>query len=118
MDMKKEFIPIYYNGFWDVPHAFLTEYKHQLFYFQRGYFDDELDDYPLNYQVYLIENGNLNDFLDTYNPAATSYKFVNIDKLEQNKIIGEIPTKDVIFDITHREFVNTVVFKRIQSKAE
>ncbi|HRH40618.1 MAG TPA: hypothetical protein PKY82_03160 [Pyrinomonadaceae bacterium] len=113
--MRKEFIPIYYCGFWDVPHAFLTEYKGQLFYFQRGYFDDELDDYPPNYQVYIIENGGLNDFLGKSDlPIAASYSFVNIDRLEQNKIIGEIPTRKVIFDETNRKFINSVVFKIIQ----
>ena len=44
--MKNEFIPIYYAGFWDVPDAFLTEYKENLFLFWRDDFDEELDDYP------------------------------------------------------------------------
>ena len=116
--MEREFIPIYYCGFWDVPHAFLTEYKGQLFYFQRGYFDEELDDYPPNYQIYLIENGELNEFLDTYDPPVTSsYKFVNTDKLQQNKIVGEIPTKDVIFDETHRKFIDSIAFEILQKNS-
>lgn len=47
--MTSEFIPIYYSGFWDVPHAFLTVFEDKLYYFRRGYFDEELDDYPPNY---------------------------------------------------------------------
>jgi hypothetical protein len=49
--MAIAFIPIYYSGFWDVPYALLTVFDDKLYYFQRRYFDDELGDYPPNWQV-------------------------------------------------------------------
>ena len=71
-----------------------------------------------HYQIYLIENGELNEFLDTYDPPVTSsYKFVNTDKLQQNKIVGEIPTKDVIFDETHRKFIDSIAFEILQKNS-
>lgn len=112
--MDDAFIPIYYSGFWDVPHAFLTVYKDELFFFQRDYFDEQLDDYPPNYQIYLVKNMTLEN---AYEPHELSSKFVkirNISLLQENDVIGEIPTKDVIFDETKRKFLNTSVFKMIK----
>lgn len=106
------FIPIYYSGFWDVPDAFLTEYNGDLFLFWRDGFDDELDDYPPNYKVYSVKNVSLED---AYEPEE-SYEFVkllNIPLLLENEIIGEIPTKEVIFDQTHRKFVHSKVFEQL-----
>jgi hypothetical protein len=112
--MTSAFIPIYYSGFWDVPHTFLTVYEDELYYFSRGYFDEELDDYPPNYQVYLVKNMRLEE---AFEPSKQSFEFVkmlNIPLLEENNIIGEIPTKDVIFDKTKRKFVNELIFKIIR----
>ncbi len=47
--MAFAFIPIYYSGFWDMPHALLTVFDDKLYYFQRGYFHEELGDYPPKY---------------------------------------------------------------------
>ena len=106
-----KFLPIYYSGFWDVPSAFLTEYEKDLYLFWRNDFDEELDDYPPNYHVYLIRNVSLKN---AFEPALPPYKFVNFRNtslLLENEVIGEIPTKEVIFDITKREFINSKVFR-------
>lgn len=105
------FLPIYYSGFWDVPHAFLTVYKKDLFLFWRDYFDEEIDDYPPNYKVYLIENTSLAEAFEPYLPYEF-VKFRNIPLLLENKMIGEIPPKGIIFDETKRKFVNSIIFTK------
>jgi hypothetical protein len=112
--MTSAFIPIYYDGFWDVPHAFLTVYEGKLYYFQRGYFDEELDDYPPKYQVHFVENMTLEEAFEPREPSVESVRMRNILLLEENKIIGEIPTNDVIFDKTKRRFINTIAFEMIK----
>ncbi len=112
--MTSAFIPIYYDGFWDVPHVFLTVYEDELYYFRRDYFDEELDDYPPNYQVFLVQNMKLEEAFELRELPFESVKLLNIPLLEENQIIGEIPTKDVIFDETKRKFVNAVIFKMIK----
>ena len=92
--MANAFIPIYYSGFWDVPHAFLTVYEDKLYYFRRGYFDDGLDDYPPNYQVYLVENMKLEEAFEPSELPFECVKLKNIPLLRENKVIGEIPTKN------------------------
>lgn len=81
--------------------------------FWRDGFDDELDDYPPNYKVYLIKNMTLTD---AYEPSEPQFEFVNfrnIPLLLDNKIIGEIPTKEVVFDETKRKFVNSKIFTQL-----
>ena len=112
--MKDEFLPIYYSGFWDVPHAFLTVYENELYFFRRGYFDEKLDDYPPDYQIYLIENMTLEEAFDFSEPPLESVKFRNLKLLEESKIIGEIPTKDMSFDKTNRKLVDPIVFKMMK----
>lgn len=106
-------MPIYYSGFWDVPSAFLTVYKRELFLFWRDDFDEELDDYPPNYKVYLIENTSLEDAFEPNEPPFEFVKFKNIPLLLDNKIIGEITTKEIVFDETKRRFVNSKVFEQL-----
>ena len=106
------FLPIYYSGFWDVPSAFLTVYQNQLFLFWRDYFDEKLDDYPHNYKIYLVKNISLEDAFKFRAPEFTSVEFVNIPLLLENQVIGEIPTKEVVFDETKRKFVSGEIFKK------
>lgn len=114
-----EFLPIHYSGFWDVPDAFLTVFKGELYYFDRGYFDDELDDYPPNYKVYLVRNVKLEDSFELYefhDPPIEAVKFINTELLKQNKVIGEVPTKEVIFDKTKRKFVDSEIIEKLLTK--
>jgi len=105
--MKYKFIPIHYGGFWDVPDSFLTQYKSKVYLFTRYGFDEELDDYPPNYEVYIVENISLENAVKRNLWYPYNY--------DQKIFIGEIPTKDVIFDWTMKEFVNTAVFDMIRS---
>jgi hypothetical protein len=103
--IKHKFIPIYYGGFWDVPDSFLTEYKSEVYLFTRE-FDEELDDYPPNYEVYNVKNITLEDSVKENLWFPYNY--------EEKIFLGEIPTADVIFDWSNRKFVNTIVFEMIK----
>lgn len=105
--VQNKFIPIHYGGFWDVPDSFLTEFMEEVYLFTRYGFDEELDDYPLNYEVYNVKNISLD--------KAVKSSFWYPYNFEEKIFIGEIPTKDVIFDSTNKHFVNTVVFKKFGS---
>lgn len=112
-----DFLPIYYSGFWDVPSAFLTVYKSRLFLFWRDDFDEELDDYPPDYKVYLVKNTSLeNAFEFREEPEFDFVEFRNIPLLLENEIVGTIPTKEVVFDETKRKFVNSAVFKKLSTE--
>lgn len=113
MNKENEWLPIYYSGFWDVPDAFLSEYNGDLFLFWRDDFDEELDDYPPNYKIYLVKNVSLKG---AYEPSEEPYEFVkllNIPLLLKNEILGEIPTKEVNFDETKRKFIHSRIFKQL-----
>ena len=112
--MANELMPIYYSGFWDVPHAFLTVFEDKLYYFRRGYFDEALDDCPPNYQVYLVENMNLAEAFEPSKQPSESVKLLNTPLLEESKIVGEIPTKDIIFDKTKRKFIDIIALEMIK----
>lgn len=108
-----DYLPIYYSGFWDVPHAFLTLYNDDLYLYWRDYFDEELDDYPPNYKVYLVRNTSLDDAFEVSEPPFQFVKFRNIPLLLNNEIIGEIPVNKVMFDETKRKSVNKIVFNQL-----
>ena len=111
--MEGEFLPIRYDGYWDVPASFITVYKNDLYYFRRDDFDEELDDYPPNYKVYRIPNMR---FEDAYVPREDHPRAVLIGDLFEVPgftFIGEVPTRSVIFDDTNREFVNSIVFESL-----
>jgi hypothetical protein len=107
------YLPIYYSGFWDVPLAFLTIYNKSLFLFWRGYFDEELDEYPPNYDVYLVKNISLDDAIEPCEPPFKFVKFKDISLLLNNEIIGAVPVNEVMFDETKRKMVNKIVFNQL-----
>jgi hypothetical protein len=102
--VKYKFIPIYYRGFYDIPEVFLTEYESKVYLFTRD-FDDELDDYQPDYEVYEVKNISLND--------AVKGNFWFPHNFENKVFVGKIPTKDVVFDWTNRKFVNTTIFEKL-----
>lgn len=105
--VKNQFIPIHYGGFWDVLDSFLTDFMGEVYLFTRYSFDEKIDDYPPNYEVYIVKNISLDE--------AVRSNFWQPHNYEEKIFIGEIPTKDVIFDSTNKQFVNTVVFEKFGS---
>ena len=104
--VKHRFIPIHTGGYWDVPDSFLTEHRSNVYLFTRYGFDEELDDYPPDYEVYIVKDRSLKEAVEKNLWFPFNY--------ENKDFIGEIPTRDVIFDTTNRKFVNTVVFEMIK----
>ena len=97
-------LDIVYSGFWDYPFAFVVRYKEFTYLFARGDFDDELDDYPSEYEVFLRND-------------------IDIEKIEKNFRIEEygdavarIDMKQIEFDPTHREKIYSKVFKQIHNE--
>jgi hypothetical protein len=110
---ENRWLPIYYSGFWDVPQAFLTTSPiDDLFFFWRGDFDDELDDWPLTYKVYRVTNVTMiDDMIERRKDYPDLITIKNIPLLVENELVGEVPVKGVIFDPTVRKFVHASVFR-------
>ena len=62
----------------------------------------------------LVENMSLEESFESREPKFEFVKLLNNSLAEKNKVIGEIPAKDVIFDKTGRKFINALVFKQIR----
>jgi hypothetical protein len=69
--------------------------------FLRGYFDDELDDYPSEYEAFVRND-------------------IDIEKLEKNfsiaecrDAIGRVDMRQIEFDPTHREQIYSRIFRKI-----
>jgi hypothetical protein len=90
--------PIQYCGFWDVPRIFLARYRGQCFLFD-CHFDQQLDDYPDSYEVYLlpaIDDGDLPKDWTTLSNRA----------LRQ---LGSVPVEQIMFDPTKRQMIETKI---------
>ena len=94
------FSPIEYSAIWDIPRLFLISYLNKALLFDCC-FDEDLDDYPNEFAVYLIP--------DSYNDNLKSAYDYFIDK--SPAIIGKIPVKEIKFDNTLRKFVYTKNFQ-------
>jgi len=94
-------VNIIYSGFWDFPLAFAASYENVQYLFERGW-DDELDDYESEYEVYILPNLSEDEIRKDWALA-----------LEKAKPFGKIPVGHVMFDSTHRLTVDTVTFDRI-----
>ncbi|MBX3293536.1 MAG: hypothetical protein KF881_11685 [Acidobacteria bacterium] len=100
---ESEMLPIRYSGFWDVPSAFYTLYNGEVYFFWRDYFDEDLDDYPPNYQVYLIKEVSFED----------ASKIWDLESISNKSLVGEVPTKEVIFDESKRQYISSLVFEAL-----
>jgi hypothetical protein len=94
-------VKIIYGGFWDFPLAFAASYENVQYLFYREW-DDELDDYEDEYDVFILPNLSEDEIKRNWALA-----------LEKAKPFGKIPVKQVVFDSTHRLIVDTVTFDRI-----
>ena len=92
---------IVYSGFWDVPLAFVVWHEGKQFLFLRE-FDEIIDDYPDEYRVFLlpdIPEHEIKRHWATIENLATKY-------------LGVVPIKDVNFDQSMREKIDTDVLQR------
>src|SRR5688500_17365071 len=98
---RNKWLNIIYSGFWDYPFAFVVRYKNATYLFHRGDFDDEVDDYPSEYRIFLSND-------------------IDIEKIESNfrirdggDLVGTIDMREIEFDPTHREQIYSRLFRKI-----
>jgi len=86
--------PIKYFSFWDVPRTFVVESDGKL-YLLTSEFDEAVDEYPNEYEVFVIPDHKLS--------AVSDWKSV---ALLPTTRIGRVSISSVSFDSTHRGFVD------------
>jgi len=96
-------IRILYSGFYDAPLAFVTTYENSQYLFWRGFFDEELDDYPNEYEVFILPNLSEKEIKESW-PLLPTKTVAFIGKISMNK---------VMFDPTRRESINISTFERL-----
>lgn len=101
---NNKWLNIVYSGFWDYPFAFVVKYKNSTYLFLRGGFDEQLDDYPSEYQVYLRNDININTLEENFGVNGCG------------EAIGRVDMKQIKFDPTHREQIYSDVFKQIYNE--
>jgi hypothetical protein len=94
---------IIYSGFYDAPLAFVTSHENKQYLFWRGFFDDELDDYPSEYEVFTLPNLSEAEI-------KGSWSFLS-EKAQER--VGKIDLNQVVFDSTKKLSIDTVTFERI-----
>ncbi|HEX5731194.1 MAG TPA: hypothetical protein VF131_00050 [Blastocatellia bacterium] len=93
---------IIYSGFYDFPLAFIATYENAQYLFWR-LFDDELDDFPSEYDVYILPDLSKEEIEQSWEYLSEKAK----------TCVGKIPVRQVAFDPTRRRFIDTVTFDRI-----
>ena len=92
---------ILYSGY-DAPLAFVTTYEDRQYLFFRD-FDDELDDYPNEYEVFILPNLSKKEIKESW--SLLHEKTV--------AFICKISVDRVMFDPTRRDSINVGTFKRL-----
>jgi hypothetical protein len=100
--MTGDFRKFVYRAFWDVPRCILIDFDGVTLYL-RSDFDEALDDYAPQYDVFLMPPG--------FQPGAdwTHAEASAIRKL------GTLAVSEVEFDATKREALNIEAFRRFGS---
>jgi hypothetical protein len=100
-----DWISIVYRGFWDVPRVFLTRYRSNLLLFE-CLFDQTLDDYPDNYQVYVLPD---------IHEEALPKDWTSLSSQAVQRL-GEIPVASVRFDPTMRKQIQASVLDELYAQ--
>lgn len=90
-------LPFRYGGFWDVPRFILLRYDGKVLYLQSP-FDEELDEYPDYYTVYLVP--------DSMGESCLSVDWKRFDNAPLTRV-GQIPISAVKFDSTLRKSLDS-----------
>ncbi len=86
---------IKYFGYWDVPRTFVFERDERL-YLLMSEFDDALDEYPDEYQVFLVSGARRLSSVSDWTTVEPLLK----------TIVGKVPIAEVHFDSSKREYVD------------
>lgn len=90
---------IEYQEFWDIPRLFIVRYKNKFFLFNCK-FDEEKDDYPDTYKVYLLKESDV-DSKNWEEKISSDTPF-----------LGELKTGDIRFDTTKRKEMDVDILNK------
>jgi predicted enzyme related to lactoylglutathione lyase len=96
-----QWLPITYRNFYDIPRAVLVEHEGEA-YFLACSFDEEADEYPLDFTVYRLP--------EEVAEAARQPTSTWVDLGEAGTLLGRVPVKLVRFDESRRRFLHSEVF--------
>ena len=94
--------PINYRGYWDIPRTFVARHRSRTFLFE-CLFDQELDDYPDSFQVYLmpdLRDDQLPNDWTTLSAQAKAH-------------LGDVPISRVRFDATRRHGIDSTILDEL-----
>jgi hypothetical protein len=97
-----EKLKIQYRDFWDVPRVFVTSYQGRHYLFDCP-FNDELDEYPDHYEVFLT---------NSLPAEVLNGSWMNI-RDQAIHHLGQVPVKSVQFDETMREEIDAGILKQL-----
>lgn len=92
-------LPLKYREYYDLPRAFVVEYRHALYFFDSR-FDAETDEYSDYFDVYRLPM-ELANTLD-----QMSWEHLDL----MGEVVGRVPTTAVHLDPSKRQFVDDGVF--------
>jgi hypothetical protein len=92
-----EFLPIHYFSFWDIPRSFALEWKRSKLFFH-SHFDDDADDYARFFEVTLMSDAFVVDWV-----SVPSGQFAS----QIVRVLGEVPIEAVQFDVTRRKYIRS-----------
>jgi hypothetical protein len=98
-----EMTPFSYGGFYDVPRCLTLRYRGRRFLLQSA-FDEDLDEYPTDYSVYVVPES-----ADDSRPMC-SPEFLGSTSMA---CIGRIPIDQVIFDSSKRKELDASILDRL-----
>jgi hypothetical protein len=94
--------PIKYLGFYDVPRNFIVRYANETLLFDCP-FDEALDDYPDEYQVYVLPPMKVEELPKDWTalpPRALAY-------------LGKVPLDRVLFDPSKRKSIDSAILEEL-----
>lgn len=99
-------VAINYREFWDVPRIFFTEENSQLYLFDCR-FDEEVEDYPDEYRVYLMPQ---------LSEADLAGSWAEVHRMATREL-GTVPVDHVTFDPTRRKQIDASVLDGLTAPA-
>lgn len=96
--VQHEWLKIVYSGFWDFPFAFAVAFEKDVYVFVRGGFDEELDDYPTEYEIIRDNSIDMSSMRNNFRYTGTG------------DVVGRVDMRDLRFDPSHREQISSKVF--------
>jgi hypothetical protein len=97
-----------YGGFYDVPRCLSLRYRGKRFLLQSA-FDDDLDEYPTDYSVYIIPES-----ADDSRPVCSPEFLLNTPMA----CIGQIPIDRVTFDPSKRKELDASILDKLIANHE